>query len=63
MNYETQHLNYLATQIQQTKEELSSLPDGKLICCHNGTYYKWYYSLTMENLHIFPKAIVSLLRN
>lgn len=55
MNYETQHLNYLATQIQQTKEELSSLPDGKLICSHNGTYYKWYYSNNGKSTYI-PKS-------
>ena len=32
----------LESQIKSLQEELSDYPEGKLICTHNNTYYKWY---------------------
>lgn len=34
----------LAKELEELKEEILSLPEGKLICCHDGTKTKWYRS-------------------
>lgn len=34
----------LDKQIEAIKQELSNLPAGKLICCHDGNQCKWYQS-------------------
>ena len=37
--------------IQAIQTQLSQLPEGKIICSHNGNYSKWYYMPdTKENL-------------
>lgn len=34
----------LQTQINSLQEQLSTFPDGKLVCTHNGKYLKWFQS-------------------
>lgn len=34
----------LEEQISSIQSQLSSFPDGKLICVHNGSHYKWFHS-------------------
>lgn len=55
MNLQENYFNDLKTQIAQIQQELNSLPDGKLICSHNGKYYKWYHSQNGKYIYI-PKS-------
>ena len=34
----------LENEISSLQSQLKSFPDGKLICVHNGTHYKWFHS-------------------
>lgn len=34
----------LQNQIQDLQKQISALPEGKLICCHNQNRYKWFQS-------------------
>lgn len=34
----------LQQQMDSIKQMVSSLPPGKLVCCHHGKYQKWYQS-------------------
>ena len=42
-------------QIIAIKQDLSGLPEGKLICCHHGTRCKWYQSDGHKKIYI-PKS-------
>lgn len=44
----------LERQIQSIRQELSTLPPGKLICCHHGPRHKWYQSDGYTKVYI-PK--------
>lgn len=45
----------LQQQIDSLEHSLAALPDGKLICSHNGKYYKWYQSDGISKTYI-PKS-------
>lgn len=45
----------LSKQIETIKQDISSLPEGKLIVCHHGTRCKWYQSDGHKKTYI-PKA-------
>ena len=45
----------LRKQIQDLQVQLSTLPEGKLICCQHGAYKKWYISDGHQKTYI-PKA-------
>lgn len=49
----------LDSQIKTIRQEISSLPEGKLICCHHGTRCKWYQSDGRSKTYI-PKQNASL---
>ena len=44
--------NRLEAQLQSIKQQLQSLPDGKLICARNGKGIKWYHSDGKIRTHI-----------
>lgn len=44
--------NRLEAQLQSIKQQLQSLPDGKLICARNGKGSKWYHSDGKIRTHI-----------
>lgn len=46
---------HLASQIQSLNSKIQALPEGKLICTHNGNRYKWYKSDGKQN-HYIPKS-------
>lgn len=45
----------LQEQIKDLEAKIATLPKGKLICCHNKKYYKWFSSNGHEKTYI-PKA-------
>lgn len=47
--------NRLGEESEELKKEISSLPDGKLICCHDGTKSKWYQSNGHQKTYISKK--------
>lgn len=51
MSFEKQRLE---KEIKSIQDKLSKLPEGKLICVHNGKYIKWYQSDGHKSIYI-PK--------
>lgn len=45
----------LCIHIKQLKKELQTMPDGKLICCHQAHLSKWYLSDGHKKIYI-PKS-------
>lgn len=45
----------LELQINSLHSQLNSLPSGKLFCCHNGAYLKWYQSDGKHQTYISKK--------
>ena len=52
----------LHKQIETLQRQLATLPDGKLICSHNGKYIKWYVSDGHKKTYI-PKKKLALAEN
>lgn len=42
-------------QINTLKKQLRDYPEGKLLCCRNGKYVKWYLSNGSKPIHISKK--------
>jgi len=51
----------IQNKLDELQTKLQQLPDGKLICCHSGQYYKWYLSDGHRKTFI-PKANQALAR-
>ena len=45
----------LQDQIKDLQKQISALPEGKLICCHNQNRYKWFHSDGHKKTYI-PKS-------
>lgn len=45
----------LQNQIKDLQKQISALPEGKLICCHNQNRYKWFQSDGHKKIYI-PKS-------
>lgn len=48
--------NRLQSQINSLEEQIAKLPEGKLVCTHNGKYQKWYQSDGHTSKYIPKKA-------
>lgn len=49
----------IQTQLSAIEKEISSLPNGKLICAKNGNHYKWYLSDGHKPIYL-PKSNLEL---
>ena len=45
----------ICTQITALEHSIANLPEGKLVCCHDGKYCKWYQSNGISKTYI-PKS-------
>lgn len=50
-------LNSLELQIAQIRQTLTDLPDGSLICARDGSYFKWYRSISGKQVYLSKKHL------
>jgi len=50
-------LSNLELQIPQIRQTLAHLPDGSLICAHNGSYFKWYHSISGKQIYLSKQQL------